>query len=340
MMDVQSYSIAVIGAGSWGTTLALLLRRNGHRIRVWSYEQQEVDNVRQKAENTRFLPGVPVPSDVLFTRDMARVVDSADLLLMATPSQYMRSVAEEMAALGPRPCPVVSVSKGIENRTLRRMSEVLAETLPDGFQDKIVTLSGPSHAEEVSRGIPTVVVAAAPDLELATWIQEIHMCETFRVYTTQDLLGVELASSLKNIIALAAGISDGLGYGDNAKGALLTRGLAEISRLGVAMGAEMATFAGLAGMGDLITTCMSRHSRNRFVGEQIGRGKKLQQVLDEMVMVAEGVRTTVSAVELGEKMNVELPISREVYNILFEDKDPLQGVRDLMLRPPKPEIYW
>ncbi|MBN2431049.1 MAG: NAD(P)H-dependent glycerol-3-phosphate dehydrogenase [Acidobacteria bacterium] len=339
-MDVQAYTIAVIGAGSWGSTLALLLHRNGHRVRVWSYEQQEVDNVQQKGENTRFLPGIPVPPEVLFSTDMVRVIAEADLFLMATPSQYMRRVAEQLAVLSPAPGPVVNVSKGIENRSLRRMSEVLAETLPDGFRDYIVTLSGPSHAEEVSRHIPTVVVAASPNLETATQIQQICMCETFRVYTTPDLLGVELASSLKNIIALAAGISDGLGYGDNAKGALLTRGLAEISRLGVAMGAKMATFAGLAGMGDLITTCMSRHSRNRYVGEQIGRGKKLQQVLDEMVMVAEGVRTTVSAVELGDRMGVELPITREVYKVLFEDKDPLQGVLDLMLRPPKPEIYW
>jgi len=339
-MDVQANTIAVIGAGSWGSTLALLLHRNGHRIRVWSYEQQEVDNVRRNGENTRFLPGVPVPADILFSTDLSQVIHGAEMFLMATPSQYMRSVAQQLAALSPPPGPVVNVSKGIENRTLRRMSEVLTETLPDGFGEYIVTLSGPSHAEEVSRRIPTVVVAASPNPDVATRIQQICMCETFRVYTTLDLLGVELASSLKNIIALAAGISDGLGYGDNAKGALLTRGLAEISRLGVAMGAEMATFAGLAGMGDLITTCMSRHSRNRYVGEQIGRGKKLQQVLDEMVMVAEGVRTTLSAVELGERMGVELPITREVYNVLFEDKDPLQGVLDLMLRPPKPEIYW
>jgi len=339
-MNSKVHTIAVIGAGSWGTTLGVLLHRNGHGIKIWAYEEIEVANIREKRENSRFLPGVAVPEDIFVSNDMREVVQGATMIIMASPSQVMRGVAQQLKGCDPAPCPVVNISKGIENQTLKRMSEVLTDELPSHFHRLVATLSGPSHAEEVSRGIPTVVVAASADRELAMEVQRAFMCETFRVYTTHDLLGVELASSLKNIIALAAGISDGLGYGDNAKGALLTRGLAEISRLGVTMGAGMSTFSGLAGMGDLITTCMSRHSRNRYVGEQIGKGRSLQEILDEMVMVAEGVQTTESAVELGKSAGVELPITNEVYNILFKNKDPLQGVRDLMMRPPKPEIYW
>ncbi len=339
-MNIKTQQVAVVGAGSWGTTLAIRLRHNGHHVRLWAYEDIEVENIRQRRENTRFLPGIAIPDDLEVSGDLAEVVRDATMIVMASPSQVVRGVARELKKCRPAPCPVVNVAKGIENGTLKRMSEVLVDELPRYFHGLICTLSGPSHAEEVSRDIPTVVVVASGNIQAAEAVQQCFMSQCLRVYTSEDLVGVELSGSLKNIIAIAAGISDGLGFGDNTKGALLTRGLAEISRLGIAMGAQAATFAGLAGMGDLITTCMSRHSRNRYVGEEIGKGKTLQQVLDGMVMVAEGVRTTASAVELGHSMGVEMPITQEVYHVLFDDKDPASTVRDLMLRPPKPEIYW
>lgn len=339
-MHSEKHRVIVLGAGGWGTTLALLLHANGHEVRIWAYEETDVVNIREKGENIRFLPGIPIPPGIGISTDMESLVDDTGLIVMASPSQAARGVVRRLAGKLRRPCPIVNVSKGIENRTLKRMSEVLAEELPAENHGMIATLSGPSHAEEVSRGIPTVVVAAAVNTDTARIVQRAFMCERFRVYTSDDLVGVELAGSLKNVIALAAGVCDGLGFGDNSKGALLTRGLAEITRLGLALGAKASTFAGLAGMGDLITTCMSRHSRNRFVGEQIGRGKKLARILEEMVMVAEGVRTTESAMELGNRVGVELPITREVFETLFSGKDALTAVASLMMRPAKPEVYW
>lgn len=334
------HRVAVIGAGGWGTTLALCLLRNGHTVGLWSYEEIDVRNIRERGENSRFLPGVSIPPEIRVSTDLNQILEGATLLVMATPSQATRSVLRSITACSPHPCPVVNVSKGIENGSLKRMSQIIAEELPTGFENLICTLSGPSHAEEVSRGIPTLVVAASPNEDVARTVQDAFISEPFRVYTSDDLVGVELAGSLKNVIAIATGIADGLGFGDNTKGAILTRGLAEISRLGLAMGARLTTFSGLAGMGDLITTCMSQHSRNRFVGEQIGKGRTLEQVMAGMVMVAEGVRTTESTVALAEAHGVEVPISREVHAVLFERKPPVSGVRDLMMRPPKPEIYW
>jgi glycerol-3-phosphate dehydrogenase (NAD(P)+) len=339
-MDKRRHTVLILGAGGWGTALALLLHRNGHHVRIWAYDPQEVDNIRQRHENVRFLPGVSLPSDFEVDNDIAPLLGSVSLIVSASPSQHTREVIRRLAACSPSPCPVLNVAKGIENKTLKRMSQVLAEELPPYFHGQVATLSGPSHAEEVSRGIPTVVVVASQNPRVPPMVQDALMSETFRVYTSDDLVGVELAGSLKNVIAISAGVCDGLGFGDNTKGALLTRGLAEISRLGVAMGARATTFAGLAGMGDLITTCMSRHSRNRFVGEEIGRGKSLARILEEMVMVAEGIATTESAYELGRQCGVEMPITAEVYATLFADKDPQTAVRDLMGRPPKPEIYW
>ncbi len=332
--------VAVLGAGGWGTTLALLLHRNGHQVGLWAYEETEVTNMRERGENTRFLPGVSIPREIAVSTDMESLLPGAELIVMSSPSQAARSVMRRLAGARPSPCPIVNVSKGIENKTLKRMSEMIREELPFLPPGLVATLSGPSHAEEVSRGLPTVVVTASDREQTALFVQETFMCDLFRVYTSSDLVGVELAGSLKNVIALATGVCDGLGFGDNSKGALLTRGLAEITRLGLALGAKASTFAGLAGMGDLITTCMSRHSRNRYVGEQIGKGRRLPEILGEMVMVAEGVRTTESAMELGNRVGVELPITREVYEALFHDKDAHSAVAALMMRPAKPEDCW
>lgn len=339
-MEKRRHNVLVLGAGGWGTALALVLHRNGHRVRIWAYDPQEVKNIRKKRENVRFLPGVPLPPEIEVDTDLPGLLGGQSLILSASPSQHTRGVIRRLAACAPSPCPVVNVSKGIENKTLKRMSQVLAEELPPYFHGQVATLSGPSHAEEVSRGIPTVVVVASANPRVPPLVQDALMSDRFRVYTSEDLVGVELAGSLKNVIALATGVCDGLGFGDNTKGALLTRGLAEITRLGVAMGAKPSTFAGLAGMGDLITTCMSRHSRNRFVGEEIGKGKSLARIQSEMVMVAEGVATTESAWELGQRFGVDMPITAEIYAALFKDKTPQEAVRDLMARPPKPEIYW
>jgi glycerol-3-phosphate dehydrogenase (NAD(P)+) len=338
-METRRHTALVLGAGGWGTALGLVLAGNGHTVRIWAYEQAEVDNIRRHRENKRFLPGVAIPPEVEADTDLTRLLAGVTLIISATPAQYARGVLRRLAGCGATPCPVVNVAKGIENKTLKRMSQVMAEELPVFYHGLLATLSGPSHAEEVSRAIPTAVVAAATNPRVPPVVQQAFMSETFRVYSSEDLVGVELAGSVKNIIAVAAGICDGLGLGDNAKGALLTRGLAEITRLGVAMGAKPATFAGLAGMGDLITTCTSRHSRNRYVGEQIGRGRKLPEILAEMVMVAEGVTTTESVYALGRQYAVEMPITAEVYATLFDGKEAREAVRALMSRPAKPENW-
>jgi len=287
-------------------------------------------------ENRKFLPGVKIPSQIEITSDLAGAVKDAELLVSAVPVVYLRSVMTRLAhPLTRLPIAIVSVAKGIENETLMRGSEIIADCL--GAQ-RIAVLSGPSHAEEVSRGLPATVVASARDMTLAREIQQTFMTQRFRVYTNPDLVGVELGAAVKNVIAIAAGILDGLGLGDNAKSALITRGLAEITRLGVAMGADARTFAGLAGLGDLITTCISPHGRNRAVGMAIGKGKRLKEVLAGMEMVAEGVMTTKSVCALAARHGVEMPITAEVHKVLFEDKDPRQALADLMMRQAKAEI--
>ncbi len=329
--------IAVLGAGSWGTTLGLVLNDNAHDVAMWEFDDAQVEAVARDRENTKFLPGVPIPPSVGITGDLAEALAGAEAAVFAVPSHAVRDVARKARAMIAGDTIVVNVAKGIENESLARMSEVLAEELGREGPAGISSLVGPSHAEEVSRRLPTTVVAAALDEATAVSVRDLFMTEYLRIYTNTDLVGVELAVSLKNVIAIAAGICDGMGYGDNTKGALLTRGLAEITRLGVAMGGAPGTFAGLSGMGDLITTCISKHSRNRHVGEAIASGKTLKQVLDEMVMVAEGVRTTRSAVELARRHSVEMPITEQMYAVLFEDKDPKAAIRELMIREPKPE---
>lgn len=331
--------IALIGAGSWGTSLALVLHHNNHRVRCWTIEQSTITNVKKKGENSRYLPGVKIPDDLLFTLDLKEALEDADLILNSVPSQVVRQVVPQiMKNLDHEGQIWVTVSKGIENKTYLRISEVIHEVgnIP---RDKIVVLSGPSHAEEVSRKVPTAIVAASENLETARIVQEVFMTPYLRIYVNSDIIGVELGGALKNIIALAAGICDGAGFGDNTKAALMTGGLVEMNRLGVQMGAQSSTFAGLSGMGDLIVTCMSRHSRNRHVGEEIGKGRKLQEVIDEMIMVAEGVKTTLSAYELSKKLNVEMPITEQIYNTLFNEKPAHQAMLDLMTRKSKEEDW-
>jgi glycerol-3-phosphate dehydrogenase (NAD(P)+) len=331
--------IGILGAGGWGIALSSLLHYNKHNLTLWEFNPEEYKLLLQKREHPKKLPGVKIPNEVKLTNELSQAVLNQDLILLALPSHTVREVAEKIKIFDLKNAIVVNLAKGIEEKTFLRMSEVLKEILPLRQHNRITTLSGPSHAEEVARKIPTTVVVAGFDFKVTEEVQKIFSTPFFRVYTNADLIGVELAGSLKNIIAIAAGICDGLEFGDNTKGALLTRGLAEIIRLGEKLGANPLTFAGLSGIGDLITTCISKYSRNRYVGEQIAQKKKLKQILQEMVMVAEGVKTTNSAYQLSLKYKVEMPITTEVYNVLFQDKDPKEAVTDLMQREPKNEIW-
>jgi glycerol-3-phosphate dehydrogenase (NAD(P)+) len=337
--DPESRDVIVLGGGSWGTALAALLHGRGHQVSIWELIVERAAEMRTHRENRAMLPGVHIHEDILITPDIERAKKGNNVVVFVVPSHGLRTTAELIVPLLRGDEIVVIATKGIEEKTLKRMSEIVEEVT--GIQgDRIAVLVGPSHAEEVSRGIPTTVVSASTTQETAGAVQRIFMTPRFRVYTNTDVIGVETGVALKNVIALAAGMCDGLGYGDNTKGALLTRGLAEMTRLGVKMGARQATYSGLAGIGDLITTCISKHSRNRFVGQEIGKGRTLDEVLADMVMVAEGVRTTRSAVGLADKYDTEMPIAREVYQILFENKPADRAMKDLMLRSPKPEIWW
>lgn len=338
-MPGDTFKIAVLGGGSWGTALAVLLHSRGHSVTVWELYPERVEALRKDRENKAMLPGIHIPDDIVITDDIREALGKKEIVVFVVPSHGLRESAEKAAPYVGKVHAAVVATKGIEEGTLKRMSEIVEEVTPIPG-DRITALVGPSHAEEVSRGLPTTVVAASAREETARTVQDIFMTPTFRVYTNPDIVGVEVGVSLKNVIAIAAGMCDGLGYGDNTKGALLTRGLAEIARLGVAMGAKQATFSGLAGLGDLVTTSVSPHSRNRYVGEEIGKGRTLKDVLSNMVMVAEGVRTTRSAVGLSEKYDVEMPIAQQVYEILFNDKPVEEAIRDLMVRSPKPEIWW
>ena len=331
--------IAIIGAGSWGTALALVLNSNKHEVKCWTIEQTTIDDIRNKGENTRFLPGVKVPEEIFVTSDLYTAAHDAEVIVNSVPSQVTRNVVPLVCkTLKCKDQIWITVAKGIENKTYLRISEVInqAANIP---LEKIVALSGPSHAEEVGRNIPTAVVSSSVNLESAKAVQDLFMTPYFRVYASPDIIGVELGGALKNIVALAAGICDGAGFGDNTKAALMTRGLVEISRLGIDLGAQSDTFAGLSGMGDLIVTCMSRHSRNRYVGEQIGKGRKLDDILNEMVQVAEGVKTTLSAYEISQKRGIEMPITEQIYFTLFENKAPMEAMYDLMTRASKVEDW-
>ena len=325
--------VAVLGAGSFGTTLAVHLAQAGHDTRLWGRDAAAMARLATERENAKFLAGITLPAEVKVHAELEVALEQAEFVLFVVPSQAMRSVAEQVAATGARGVPVCA-SKGLELGTLRRLSQVLTETLGDPAP---VTLTGPSHAEEVARGIPTTVVAACASEARARDVQLLCSTPRFRVYTNDDVVGCEYGGALKNVIAIAAGVCDGLGFGDNTKGALLTRGLAEMSRLGEVMGAKRETFSGLTGMGDLIATAMSRHSRNRHVGERLGRGETLEQVLGAMVMVAEGVTTARAARDLGRQRGVELPITEQVC-ALFEGRDPMSALMALMTRDLKREV--
>lgn len=330
---------AVLGAGSWGTTLAILLHEKGHDVTLWEYFPELAAAIERDRENVRFLPGIHVPKSIRITSDMHQALEGATRIVFVTPSHTMRTVARAACACRTfdRKAIVINAAKGLEERSLCRMSEVLGQELPTAKR-RIVGLLGPSHAEEVSRRMPTSIVVAGTDMATLEEIQGFFMNEYFRVYTNTDLVGIELGVSLKNTIAIAAGICDGLGFGDNTKAALITRGLSEMKRLACRMGGKEETLSGLAGVGDLIVTCMSRHSRNRHVGEEIGRGKKLPQILREMVMVAEGVKTTKAAVKLASRVDVEMPIAEQVHRVLFRGKDPRRAIKDLMIRKAKREM--
>jgi glycerol-3-phosphate dehydrogenase (NAD(P)+) len=324
--------ISVLGAGGWGTTLAILLHYNGHNVTLWEFKKSYAKELNKKRVNTDYLPGIKIPKEIIITSDIEESSVNKNLIVMAVPSQFLRSVVKKIPFQNIEDTILVSVSKGIEKNTLMTMSQMLLDVFPDANESQLGVISGPSHAEEVSKRVPTAVVAASTEIETSKSIQAAFTTSYFRVYASTDILGVELGGAFKNIIAIGAGIIDGAGFGDNTKAAIMTRGVAEISRLGLAMGAQPETFAGLSGMGDLIVTCMSKHSRNRFVGEEIGKGKKLKHILKSMEQVAEGVETTRSANQLASKKGIETPITNEVYKILYEDKDPIKATTDLMTR--------
>ena len=335
MMKMRKVSI--IGDGGWGTTLAILLSGKGHNVTLWGAFPEYVETVKAKRISAKFLTGVKIPHEVNITSSLNEAVENKEMIVLAVPSQYMRSVLTRLTPYKLSGKILVSVTKGIENKTLKRMSEIAHELLGN---IEVCVLSGPSIAHEVVQGNPTTLVASSGNLALAKEIQDVFITDRFRVYTNSDITGVELGGSLKNIIAIAAGISDSLGFGTNAKAALLTRGLIEMARLGVAMGAKRDTFYGLSGLGDLTTTCISKYSRNHHLGEEIGKGRSLKEALKETEMVVEGVATTESAYELAKKHKVEMPITNEIYKVIYENKDPKKGVHDLMTRSPREEGFY
>lgn len=334
--------VAVLGTGGWGLTLGRVLFENGNTVSFWTHSQEEVDLLTTYREYKDKLPGVIFPKDFFYTTDMAQALEDAEMVLIVVPSQFMGNVSKMLGSIAPaagkKPI-VVCATKGILEGTLQRMSEVILSNVPWLSPDQMVAFSGPSHAEEVSHRIYTAIVAACPCQETAEFVQKAMSCSYLRVYTSSDVIGVELCGSVKNVIAIASGILYGIESGDNTRAALLTRGQAEMCRLGVALGANAHTFAGLAGMGDLIVTCLSQHSRNRFVGERIGKGETLDEVLAHMKMVAEGVPTARSAKALAEKVGVEMPIVNAVYATLFEGKKAEESIIELMTRDLKSEIW-
>lgn len=335
--------ISIIGGGSWGLSMALMLFNNSHKVKVWEYSKQNVEKLLKFRRNDDFLKDTDFPDEIFFTNNISELfTDTPDIIICAVPSSYIRNTVKlfkpfinnnnEKSLKA-----IVNLAKGLEEDTLKRMSEVIIEELPDWCSDKVCSLSGPSHAEEVAKKIPTAVVVAGNSNTVLEYVQKEFSNVSFRVYTSQDIVGVEIGAAVKNIIAIAAGVIDGLGFGDNTKGALLTRGLAEIQRLGLALNAEMDTFSGLSGLGDLVTTAISKHSRNRYVGYHLGLGKKLNEILDSMLMVAEGVITTKNIKELKDKLNISMPITEEMYQVLFNEKSPYDALTDLMSRELKPE---
>lgn len=326
--------VAVIGAGSWGIALAKVLHTNGHEVTVWSIVEEEVAMLKEKHEHVEKLPGVKLPMDMEFTTDLEQAVNGKEYLILAVPSVFTRSTSKSMAPFVKAGQVIVCVAKGIEENTLMTLSDIVEQEIPVA---EVAVMCGPSHAEEVGIGLPTTVVAGARKRAIAEGVQDIFMNEVFRVYTSSDVLGMELGGSLKNVIALAAGMADGLGYGDNTKAALITRGIMEMGRLALAMGAKYETLSGLTGIGDLIVTCESKHSRNRKAGMLIGQGYTMQQAMDEVKMVVEGVYSAKAAIALARKYQVDMPIIEEVNKVLFENKPAKEAVTELMMRDKKSE---
>ena len=326
--------ISVLGAGSWGTALAVVLHKNGHEVTIWSIAQDEIDMLKKEREHKDKLPGVKIAEEIGLTTDLKEAISGRDMLVVAVPSPYIRSTAKSMAPYVEDGQLLVSVAKGIEEGTLMTLSAILEQEIP---QAEVAVLCGPSHAEEVGIGLPTTLVAGAKRKETAELVQSTFMNEVLRVYTSPDVLGMELGASLKNVIALAAGMADGLGYGDNTKAALITRGISEIGRLALKMGAKYETLSGLTGIGDLIVTCASKHSRNRKAGMLIGEGYTMEDAMKEVKMVVEGVYSAKAAMELSAKYDVSMPIIEQVNEVLFDGKSAKEAVMDLMLRDKKPE---
>lgn len=332
--------VSIIGAGSWGTALAVLLHKNGHRVTIWSILEEEIVMLKNEHEHKDKLPGVKLPEDMIFTTDLEAAVKGKDVLVLAVPSPFTRSTSHRMRSYVADGQIIVNVAKGIEESSLLTLSQIIEEEIPAA---QVAVLSGPSHAEEVGRGIPTTIVVGAAKKETAEYLQNLFMNEVFRVYISPDVLGIELGAALKNVVALAAGIADGLGYGDNTKAALITRGIAEIARLGTAMGGRFETFCGLTGIGDLIVTCASMHSRNRRAGILIGKGYSMDEAMKEVKMVVEGVYSAKAAMGLSKKYGVQIPIIEQVNEVLFEGKAADAAVKDLMIRDKKlenSEIPW
>lgn len=329
--------ISVIGSGGWGIALTILLHKNGHDLTIWSFDKKEAEELKKIRQNKTKLPNILLPEDVKVTDDLKEAVDDKDILILAVPSKAIRSVSKSLKNIIKDNQIVVNVAKGLEEDTLETMTDIIEEELKDK-NPKVAVLSGPSHAEEVGRGIPTTCVVSAHNKELTLYLQNVFMNPSFRVYTSPDMLGVEIGGALKNVIALAAGIADGLNYGDNTKAALITRGIKEISALGIAMGGEQSTFYGLTGLGDLIVTCASMHSRNRRAGILLGQGKTLDEAIKEVNMVVEGVYSAKSALMAAKKYNVEIPIIEQVNAVLFENKNAAEAVNELMIRDKKLEI--
>lgn len=331
-------NVVVLGAGSWGTALAIVLAENGHNTLIWSHREDQATEINAQHTNKKYLPNTFLPNNLKATSNLEEAAKHGSTIVMAVPTKGIREVCCNISEYLTEKALFVHVSKGIEPDTLMRISELLKESLAENTVSDIVVLSGPSHAEEVVLKHPTTVTAACENLEAAEKVQDLFMNQYLRVYTNDDVIGVEIGGALKNVIALAAGMTDGLDFGDNAKAALITRGLAEITRLGVKMGGNPFTFAGLTGMGDLIVTCTSVHSRNWRAGNMLGKGMKLEQVLDEMGMVVEGVRTTKAAYQLSQKYDVSMPITSALYDVLFNNMEPRALVESLMLRTKKSEI--
>lgn len=329
--------ISVIGSGGWGIALAILLHKNGHNLTIWSFDKKEAEELKTTRENKTKLPNILLPEDIKVTDDLKEAVNDKDILILAVPSKAIRSVSKSLKNIIKDNQIIVNVAKGLEEDTLETMTDIIEEELK-GKKTQVAVLSGPSHAEEVGKGIPTTCVVSAHNKELTLYLQNIFMNPSFRVYTSPDMLGIEIGGALKNVIALAAGIADGLNYGDNTKAALITRGIKEIASLGVAMGGEQSTFYGLTGLGDLIVTCASMHSRNRRAGILLGQGKTLDEAIKEVNMVVEGVYSARSALMAAKKYNIEIPIIEQVNAVLFENKNAAEAVNELMIRDKKLEI--